>query len=1555
MKVSVFWLRLAICCVGVGLVLSLPLGYSADEPPLPDAVVSFRGHTEAVYSVTLSPDGKLVATGSFDRSLRVWDAATGKPLRAFSGANCHKNLVLSVAFSPKGDLIASGSSDNTARIWEVPTTAPLRSATASAPPTVVAVSPNAALVANGAKDGVIELWDAANGQVKFRLVGHVGEVTGLAFTPNGQLLLSTGVDQTLRYWNPTNGQAVNVTVAHTVPIRGLAIHPNGSQAYTIAADGSVKFWQLPPTADRALPAHGNAVTALALSADGATVLSGAADKVVRLTNVGNGQVQREFPGLSASVASVALAPNNTLALAGSVDGQLALWQIGDGKLVAQLSAHAGAVHGLSFLPNATQWLSVGADGMLRHWQLPLPTPKPIPHPATIRAAVVSADGKKIFTVCADPTVRLHRLADGALERSYSGATAPLTTLSVAGNANLLAAGAEDGSVRLWKLDDGQLLGTALLHQGRIETLQFTPNADRLISSGADGRIKAWPLPWPVVKPLPQPEPLTRIVPASDGSRWLWVSAKEVRLVNAASLQVERSHSTGQPLVAATLGLDGTTIAVANADRSVVLFKDGKEWKKVPPLPAEVRSLALRPDLAVLAVGLADHSIRLIDLAPLKEMKNLTGHSGAVNALTYSTKGDWLISAGADRTLRLWAAAEGTAKEQRTLEGEAVLAVQGEVVTAAYAVPANQAVALLPIREGKFSTATVVPGVGAVKSLALAASGQAFAVVLADGSVRVYRPEADAKSFTPQEGYRPEGGPLALALSADGKRLLLQSANKELRVEALSVAWSLTSASATPPPGGTTTPATPASASSGTRRTTIELRPQMDQALLLHSTSGSVQVIVPQTGKAMREVKLHDGAIVASALSVDGNRLVTAGADPTLRLWNVADLSKPIATWTLPAAAQQIALSPNGLRLAVVYPEGTSRVLKVFDTTTGRDLQTLARLVKSIEVLTFARDNRTVVTAGEDQQVTVYDLSVLSAWSVHAEGASAVVASTNGVHAFTAGKDKQVRQWDLASGKEMRAWTLPEGGATLALSRDSNRLIAGAGKMAQVWQVSDGKELATLTHPAAVIAVGFSPDGTRAISGTTDNLARVWDLATAKELQAFSHGAAVRGVAYLPNQPVVLSASADKTMLVRPLSFVRLAAVANAELTSLLVHPNQPYLVIGSTNKKVYLVRLDNGAIERTFDGLTGPITSLAISRNGQTLAVAGDDRSVRLYTFNDGREVGSIEVPAAVRALSFSASGSILLGACADKRVYSWNVAYQPGQQLPEEFGQVVQPLEHPDTVHALAWPDNGPIVTACADRQVRWWKFASDQAIRSLAHPNLVDCVAWSADASQLATGCHDGVLRLWDVVKGQLLKNINAHTQPTAAPIYAVAWSPDGRLLATASFDRSVKVWEATSGNLVREIKPYTEKTFEQGHRDQVFCVTFTPEGKYLISGSSDRTLKVWEVATGNLVREFHNPTLKPAAMETPTAHPGWIYAVKLSQDGSRVVSVGSAPRNHGYIAVWNFADGKFLAGKELPSGTIFSATLPDRPGQVLIGCGPRYRQASTAEAVLLKLPGW
>ena len=334
-----------------------------------------------------------------------------------------------------------------------------------------------------------------------------------------------------------------------------------------------------------------------------------------------------------------------------------------------------------------------------------------------------------------------------------------------------------------------------------------------------------------------------------------------------------------------------------------------------------------------------------------------------------------------------------------------------------------------------------------------------------------------------------------------------------------------------------------------------------------------------------------------------------------------------------------------------------------------------------------------------------------------------------------------------------------------------------------------------------------------------------------------------------------------------------------------------------------------------------------------------------------------------------------------DKTIKLWTAEGTLQRTLGGEKGHTAQ-------VTAVAYVPKQPwLASSSTDNTVKLWDAADPKAmepIRSLAHPQLVNAIAANPAGTIMATGGQDGIIRLWDLTKKDANnpKTINAHIveqpQKRAEPIYAILWSLDGKQLISASNDRSIKVWDAESLKLVREMKPGSDrpppspevvkaapmvlngaasallqKAASPGHTDQVYTMALDPTGKLLASGSADRTVKIWTLETGALVRTLTNKNLKTTIVgQPPPAHPGYVHALKFTKDGSRIVTVGTAPKMKGFLGVWTVADGALVSGTELSLGAFHSLDIA-ADGSALVGCGPKMRSTTESDAVLLPLP--
>jgi WD40 repeat protein len=1508
---------------------------AADDSAAPGMLATLKGHSEAVYAVAFTPSGKHIVTGSGDHSVKVWDSATGKELKSYGGTAGHQNLVLSVAVSPDGSLIASGGSDNKALLWDFPSSTPLRDIAKSEGAAVLAISADGTKLAGGDKDGHVKIWNSVDGKELFNLAGHTGAVTGLAFSTNGQLLVSSGSDKTLRFWNPANGQAVAVTGAHPAAVSGVAFSPNNNAVYSAGADGSLKFWALPPVASKPLGTpHGDAVTALALSADGNSLVSASADKSVRLTSAANGQLVRAFTGATVAVDAVALAPNAALIAAGTADKRLLVWQAKDGQVLANVADRAASI---AFNAGSNQMLTGGSDGALKLWAMPPAPERALAHPDAVNAAVLSADGKRLYSGGADKMVRAWNLASpNQPERQFSGHTAAVNAVAVSANGQVLASAGDDETIRFWNQANGQQTALIGAHAGAVTSLSFN-NAGQLLSASADGSVKLWQAPAAAGKLLAHPGQVTSAILSPDGARLLTgCGDKQVRLWNLTTGQVERAfagHTLGVLCVA--MNAAGTQVAAGGADKTLLVWEaaTGKESKKFP-LAAAVNSVAFSPDGKLLAAGLADNSIHLLDLAMGKEVKALTGHTGAVNALLFTPKGDQLVSASADKTVQVWTIADGKSKTKLD-HGAAVQALALSKDGARIAAGgADKTVKVWTLADGKPQATIATPA--AVHGVSFSPDGTRVLVGGEDSKARVYGVDGALVEFFPHEGPV-----LAVAYHTDGKRVFTASADKTVRPWSLSLVWQARHA--------------------GPVRQAL-YNGRQDRVVSC-SDDKTVKLWNAADGKLVQSIDAHDGAVIGVAVNADATRIVSSGADKTVKVFTLPAKpgDKPLAI-SLPAAASAVALSPNGLRVAAALPGDKTANVHVFDATSGKEMMTLAQHAGAIRALGFLGDNRTLVSAGADKIVRLSDMNVLAVLDAHAGGVASVAFHNNGTQALSGGADKTVKLWDLAKGQALKTFgPLADPVRAVAFNRAGTQIGAAGGKSVSVWTIADGKELRKLEHPAEVAGLSFSADGTRLATAAADNEARVWELASGLELQAFPHAGPVRAVACHPsNNALLFAGSADKTVALHTTTAAR-AVATGKPIHALSVTTNGTHVLAAGDDGKVKLWNTGNGANDRTLEGGDKALSAVAVSKNGVLAAAGGVGQTVRIFTLADGKLLAQVKAPGAIRNLAFTPNSQTLAAAClagekeAAGVIQTWNAVFNAGQPVPADFGKPVQTYTDAGTVREVVFASSGStFYSGSADKAVKVWKFAADAPVKTFGHPNLVDAVAFNPAGTELATGCHDGRVRIYDVVKGTVLREIQAHvTMPQPSAVYCLAWTADGKQLISGSFDHSLKLWNAADGKMIREFKGYTDKTFEKGHREGVVSAALAPDGKTLASaGGWDHSIKMWNTADGSVLRDLVDPKLKP-----PAAHPGVVYALRYTPDGKHLVSVGGAPRSQGFLAVWSAADGKLLHAGELSLGTLFSLAVSPDGKYLAIGTGggtnPAGAEGSTNNAYVMKLP--
>ncbi|WP_089100446.1 nSTAND1 domain-containing NTPase [Streptomyces hyaluromycini] len=573
------------------------------------------GHTGAVYLTSFSPDGKILATAAYDRTVRLWDVsdptrpkALGKPLLG------HTSWVSSAVFSPDGKTLASAGDDGTVRLWDVSDPkhpASLGSPLAGRDGTIylVAFSPDGRTLAAADEDHTVRLWDVHDPRHPASLgplTGHTEAVRSIAFSPDGRTLAAGSDDNSILLYDvsdPRRPERVGAPLTgHTATVHSVAFSPDGRTLASGSKDDTVRLWDVSDrTRAKALGApltgHTGPVWSVAFSPDGSMLAAGSADSTASLWNVDNpafpSQVGEPLAGSSGEMYAVGWSPDGQTLATGSGDGKVRLWSIPGSDMIGA----AGA-----FSPDGRVLATGGGDSRMRLWNITDPArPTALGEPFTtgsrdLRSMVFTRDGHTLIILTSEDNlswVQLWNVSDPAHPAQY-GAPVRLNTryagseaLALSPDGRTVAADYDDRTVQLLDISDPahpKRLGEPLRgHTGYVNALVFSPDGRTLASGSADGTVRLWNV--------------------SDRTR-------------------------ARPLGAPLKGHLGP-----------------------------INTLAYSPDGRTLASGSDDDTVRLWNVSDPAHATRLgvvlTGHTEAVVSLTFSRDGRTLASGGNDNTVRLW--------------------------------------------------------------------------------------------------------------------------------------------------------------------------------------------------------------------------------------------------------------------------------------------------------------------------------------------------------------------------------------------------------------------------------------------------------------------------------------------------------------------------------------------------------------------------------------------------------------------------------------------------------------------------------------------------------------------------------------------------------------------------------------------------------------------------------------------------------------------------------------------------------------------------------------
>ncbi|MBV9867849.1 MAG: caspase family protein [Abitibacteriaceae bacterium] len=620
------------------------------------------GHSGAIQGLAFAPDGKTLASGSLDGTVKLWDVATGQLKHtieedriAITGKAHYLNSVVALAYSPDGKLL----------VW-------------------------------GRMDGTVEVWNTDASHIQKNFKSDQKNLRALAIAPDGITLALSG-DLDVLLYNIQTGVLTQPLKGLKEPVFTIAFAPDGQTLAggggTLMQSGFIALWNIKTGNLRVLPIPGEMIMVVTFSQNSQSLASGSFNGTIRLWNTQTGDLQRTFTGHKAGVTSLvflhpklstiessarnltsnlpagsnSVATLNEMIVSGSFDKTIRIWNIQTGNLERTLPNYKDSVTALALTPDG-QTLASGSGllkGIVRLWNIPTGQliNVPLETPMRTTSLAYSPDGQSIACGSIDHKIRLWNTKTGKIQRVLTGLPEVVGSLAFSHDSKTLASEIDNKGLKLWNASTGQLQRTL---KGKttwlpLKAISFSQDNKMVVGCGGDGIIRAWNLKTGTLEHLFHSIDHSTALAFSDDSKALAISKGSKIIVwdvlTGKQQHILQGHTNN--ITAVAFAHDNKTLASVSWDATIRLWntRTGALQHIITGQTSRAMSVNFSPDSRNVATG-DFQGLKLWNVQTGKLIWTTPETVGLTTAIAFAPDGITVTTSGADNTIRIWRASSG---------------------------------------------------------------------------------------------------------------------------------------------------------------------------------------------------------------------------------------------------------------------------------------------------------------------------------------------------------------------------------------------------------------------------------------------------------------------------------------------------------------------------------------------------------------------------------------------------------------------------------------------------------------------------------------------------------------------------------------------------------------------------------------------------------------------------------------------------------------------------------------------------------------------------------